>query len=214
MKCRIPIQGRKCTLSRCAWEAITGEWWFWIGRPNGGTVIFFRTLQITAILYVIGLTLQSILLSCSGPCELDLSGPFQDIGNTVPWLGATFGAVYAALYARFASQWSYLAGVYNQMRQTLVNLRKLEDRDGAIHEHVLLWRAGFIEDALDLHLATKGMFGPFLRRLLEQDGVRARFERFTFEGRERADWLAETLKDKFPDPDTSEPSYSASDDVR
>jgi hypothetical protein len=40
--------------------------------------------------------------------------------DSIGWIGAIFAAVYAALYARFASQWSYLAGVYNQMRQTLV----------------------------------------------------------------------------------------------
>ncbi len=48
-----------------------------------------------------------------------LRGPV-DLGTRavelLPWLGALFGAVYAGLYARFASQWLYLANTYNQIK--------------------------------------------------------------------------------------------------
>jgi hypothetical protein len=54
-------------------------------------------------------------------------------------------------YARFSSQWSYLAGVYNQIKAA-------ECRTGFQETVLAQWKAGFIEDAADLHLLRKAMF--------------------------------------------------------
>ena len=130
----------------------------------------------------------------------------KDIADTVPWLGAIFAGVYVALYARFASQWSYLAGVYNQIRQTLATWDPTKDNAN----HLNLWRAGFIEDALDLHLATKPMFGPFLLRMLdvnddEMQDIRDKFDHITHKGKERRERLHKQLKNK-RFPSTTPPS--------
>ncbi len=37
--------------------------------------------------------------------------------TALPTFGAIFAAVYFALYARFASQWSYLANLYNKIKE-------------------------------------------------------------------------------------------------
>lgn len=66
--------------------------------------------------------------------------------------GAIFAGAYTALYARFASQWSYLAGVYNQIMAAQVRVAP-PDSEG--RRALEFWKAGFIEDAEDLHLATK-----------------------------------------------------------
>ena len=121
----------------------------------------------------------------------------------MPWLGANFAAVWAALYARFASQWQYLAGVRNQLRQTLVSLDKdLKKLDKENANQLCLWRAEFVQDAIDLHLATKTMFGPFLKRTLNDTGVRNTFDKYTFDGARRRDRLEKQLEKRFPDPDS------------
>ena len=43
------------------WSAITGEWMLRRGCPNGGAVIFFRSVQVTFPLYVIACWLHSLL---------------------------------------------------------------------------------------------------------------------------------------------------------
>lgn len=67
--------------------------------------------------------------------------------------GATFGATYAALYTRFSSQWTYLAGLYNQLMATQAHAPIDNDPERA--GIYLAWEAAFIEDADDLHLSTK-----------------------------------------------------------
>jgi hypothetical protein len=169
------------------WSAVTGEWMFGWGHPNGGTIILCRSLWVTLLLYVIASWLRS-LFNATLPWDFDPGFLWHNGAATVPWLGAIFAAVYAALYARFASQWSYLAGVYNQMRQTLVTTKE-PDRD-----HLVMWRAAFIEDALDLHLATKPMFRPFLLRMLDMPPVADKFDDYTVDGKERREQLEERLR--------------------
>jgi hypothetical protein len=179
------FQAMKCWVK--FWSAVTGEWMFRWGCPNGGTIILCRSLQVTVILYVIASWLRS-LFNAAWPWHPDFGFLWHNGAATVPWLGAIFAAVYAALYARFASQWSYLAGVYNQMRQTLVTTKE-PDRD-----HLLMWRAAFIEDALDLHLATKAMVAPFLLRMLDMPPVAAKFDDYTVNGEKRREQLEDRLR--------------------
>ena len=169
------------------------------GCPNGGTIIICRSVQITIMMYLLGLVLRS-LFNAAWPWHFDFGALWQNGAETVPWLGAIFAAVYVALYARFASQWSYLAGEYNQIRQTLATWKD-PTKDNA--NHLNLWRAGFIEDALDLHLATKPMFGPYLLRMLdvnddEMQYIREKFDHITHKGKERRERLHEQLKKRFP----------------
>jgi hypothetical protein len=116
---------------KCIGRLFTGEWMFCGGRPNGGGVIFWRSAWITFFMYVLGLWLRSIFRAGCPACEPDIvHGLLHGNDDTVPtWPGAIFAAVWASLYARFASQWSYLAGVYNQIRQALVRLDTLTDLD-------------------------------------------------------------------------------------
>jgi hypothetical protein len=73
-----------------------------------------------------------------------------------PWFAAAAGAVYAALYARFSSQWSYLATLYNQIKQTEIQLLIPSVPDlMTAQDRLAQWKAGYIEDAQDLHLHTK-----------------------------------------------------------
>jgi hypothetical protein len=174
---------------------------FWWGRPNGGTVIIWRSVQITLSIYLLGLTLRSFAKAgCpQSACHFDIGGLLNQAGieDTVPWLGAIFAAVWAALYARFSSQWTYLANVYNQIKQTLVtmdNLSELPKNDPDRAEQLRLWRAGFVEDALDLHLATKPMFATFVKRTLDDTAVATRFDQYTVNGRQTSRAAPKTVE--------------------
>jgi hypothetical protein len=57
-----------------------------------------------------------------------------------------------------------------------------------------MWRAAFIEDALDLHLATKPMFRPFLLRLLDTPRVADKFDAYTVDGQQRRKELEVRLR--------------------
>ena len=132
--------------------------------PNGGTVVFLRALHVTVVIFlgVLGVTnwldpARSYEFSWT---ELGT----QTLGH-ITWIGAIFATVYALLYARFASQWTYLAGVYNQIKAA-----QLRDQ---VNTTVLAeWKAGFIEDCDDLHLLRKPMFASIVNEWLGDSKVK------------------------------------------
>jgi hypothetical protein len=91
--------------------------------------------------------------------------------GTAQVFGALFAAVYAGLYARFSSQWSYLANVYNQIKAA-------ESRGGCDASRLAEWKAGFIEDAQDLHLALKPLFASVIRAWGSEAEVKGSFETY------------------------------------
>jgi hypothetical protein len=108
------------TIHRLGWliSWMSGEYLLtWLRYPNGGTVVFLRTLHVTIIVVTGGI----IFTELADPnTELSFSAweLRSLLASHVGWFGAVFAAVYALLYARFSSQWTYLAGVYNQIKAT------------------------------------------------------------------------------------------------
>ena len=147
---------------------------FWRGRPNGGTIILGRSLQVALALYVIALWLRS-LFNATWPWTFDFGTLWHNGAETVPWLGAVFGAVYAALYARFSAQWSYLAGFANQLMETRSSTAEPTSS-------ITTWEAAFIEDAVNLHLAAKPMFSVLVWLLLADSEVAEKFKAYTVDG--------------------------------
>lgn len=141
--------------------------WLLKKRANGGDVILARALVVSLLTCSIALFLKFAF----DPRNFAFGGykHYVDCVDTLPWFGATFAAVYAALYARFSSQWSYLAGLYNQIKQTEAQLRP-EDRWG--NWVLAQWKAGFIEDAEVLHLATKRVFASVIETWARSEHVR------------------------------------------
>lgn len=162
-------------------------------RPNGGTVIFLRALVTSVLLYAIVVALKQVLDPNKGWIfnfrELQL-----EVGRSLQWFGAIFGAAYAALYARFSSQWTYLAGLYNQIEAA--NARAAEKADAeAAQNAVYEWMAGFLEDALELHLATKPLFASIIKAWGSIPQVEEAFVRYTAGGRRRFDSLMTDVND-------------------
>ena len=93
------------------------------------------------------------------------------------WYGVIFGAIYTALYARFSSQWTYLANLYNSIKQA-------ESSDG---DNIKLsqWKAGFIEDAENLHMACKGSFVSVINAWANDQEVKTEYIQHTPGGENR-----------------------------
>lgn len=166
------------------------DWWFaswnwfatlvsfeWIltltRRPNGGSIILLRALLTATLVFTVILLARNWLDCQQSELRLQLL-------EKIPWFGAIFASVYVALYARFASQWTYLANLYNSIKET--EARVASDRKaGPI---IADWKAGFLEDAEHLHLATKGTFVATLKIWGEDKNIKEAFIRNT-PGREK-----------------------------
>ena len=141
--------------------------------PNGGTVVFLRAVHVTLIVFFSAMGIMN-LLDPSRTREFDTREFLSQTSEHVPWLGAIFTAVYALLYARFSSQWTYLAGIYNQIKAA-----QLKDKV----DPVILaeWQAAFIEDCDDLHLIRKQMFASIANTWLNDQSDQAKKVISTFE---------------------------------
>lgn len=171
-------------------------------RPNGGTAVFLRSIWVTTLIYLLVIPIKSY---CGEHAILQFSAHQLkiEIGETLPWLGAIFAGAYAAFYSRFAAQWNYLATLYNQLVATCVPLDK-ETRDN--NEVLNAWRAAFVEDALDLHLARKSMFRSVVVGWLQRPLVVATFLESTEDGNQRIKDLEKQLDFKAAVPPNRNPS--------
>jgi hypothetical protein len=127
-----------------------------VRRPNGGAVILARSLFITLLIYSVALTVTNVV-DPKRAWQFSAGELRTEIVNTLTWFGTIFAAVYFGLYTRFASQWTYLANVYNQIKAAEVKAASGQMTTMA-WEKLAEWKAGFIEDAENLHLATKSTF--------------------------------------------------------
>lgn len=170
---------------------LSGEWLLKV-RPNGGDVILLRATWASSWLWLTAIAIsQSLdptrhLLLFSGK-EL-----LAAMTSGLPWLGTFFAGIYAALYARFASQWGYLADVYNQVKAAEA---RLDDTASERQLHAIVqWKAGYIEDAEDLHLATKPPIATTILHWLRDEKVREAFVTYASGNRARLCQLTPKLE--------------------
>ncbi|WP_171957722.1 hypothetical protein [Stenotrophomonas maltophilia] len=158
-------------------------------RPNGGDVVLLRSIWVTFVLLLLLLPFKAFFAEGT-VLEFSLEQLKDDLGKMIPWGGAIFAGAYVALYARFSAQWSYLATLYNQLMATSVAMPagKIED-----NEYLRIWRAGFIEDAQDLHLAGKSMFRAMIVGLMSDEAVTEEFVNSVDNGEMRLRKLEEDL---------------------
>jgi hypothetical protein len=135
----------------CAVTLLSGEW-IVRRRPNGGTVVLLRSIWIAVAFYAIGLVLSN-LIDPNRSWRFSFREFRRQLLESFGWFVTIFAGAYAALYARFASQWSYLASVYNQIKAT-----ECKGVDADNQKRLAEWKAAFIDDAVNLHLAGKSSF--------------------------------------------------------
>lgn len=143
----------------------TGEWMLKMGgERNGSVFILLRAMWTGALAALCGLSLREIL---------ELVGVKVGLGNFLKaWLGL-LGAVYLSYYARFASQWSYVSGLYNQIKEfECANAKSIyaQPVDPQMRQEFLDWKCDFIMDAWDLHLIGKRAFAAITRIWVEKHG--------------------------------------------
>ena len=170
---------------------LSGEWILWF-QANGGTPILLRSMWVTVIVYTSAVCVRG-LMATGTTWQFDTKVIRQLVYDTLPWAGAIYGGVYAALYTRFSSQWTYLAETYNQLMCCQIE-NPPDRKNEAQFAYYASWKAGIVEDAEDLHLATKPMFSWLLSSLLSEPEVCNAFEEYAHGGRQRLERLAKKLK--------------------
>ena len=186
----------KPTLAR-VFHILSGEFWLtcFANHRNSGGMIFARAVWVS-VLCTLAIVLGRLLcVANDGWCTPGRVSPLPN--SSCDWIGfarhevghifnaygsvllAAFAGSYTALYARFASQWEYLADLYNQIKAKQIDVAVSDVRDElhALRQKVIenpnqppddhfcnaayllaQWKAGFIEDAEKLHLAEKPPF--------------------------------------------------------
>lgn len=140
-------------------------------RPNGGAVVFLRSLKVSLLVFLASLWIISIV---------DPERTFQpsmrefqlQLVDKFTWLGAIFAATYVGFYSRYSSQWSYLSNLYNQIMATKSTLAK----DKKSSSSFLHWQAGFIEDCYLLHLDRKEIFSLPIQYMLQDEEIAETFK--------------------------------------
>lgn len=164
---------------------MSGEWMLTNGRPNGGDVVIFRTLWVGSILIIFLAALQASEQWTGSLCSLAACTWAKTLVSLRSEKGPlVYGAVYLALYARFTSQWTYMANLYNQIKQAEVGSPANANRRALAQ-----WKAGYIEDAYTTHMATKPMVAGVIRAWHSDQAVRHQFEKHTKNHREIVGWL-------------------------
>lgn len=172
---------------------LSGEWIIerTPNAANGGTVVTLRSLWLTAWIYVPTFLFYSRFALGKG-ASFDARQGAADLADTLPWLATIFGAVYVAFYSRFSSQWTYLANLFNQIVQSQLTM-PLDDLVRR-QDTMASWKAAFIEDAEDLHLAAKPMFLVAVLQWGSEQQVSEKFASNTVGGAERLEDLLENLE--------------------
>lgn len=147
-------------------ELITGEFILSF-MPNGGKAVLLRSGVVTILIYAFAIFLKLYIAPSLDPVSINQVR--HEISETIPWLGAIFGGSYAALYARFSSQWSYLADLYNQQMATSFSF---DETNEIASETYYRWQAAFIEDAIHMHLAKKPGFSNAIYEMLKDKEIR------------------------------------------
>jgi hypothetical protein len=174
--------------------------WLLNKRPNGGDIILLRAVLIAISIYLLVVGIKHGI-DPTRTASLKIQELQLEVGSTLPWFGAIFGVVYVALYARFSSQWSYLANLYNQIKAAEVAaLTRLAEKKltnvsaKEVRRKLAEWKAGYIEDAEGLHLATKKSFAPIIWFWLRDKDVRSAYIHATPGGAERCQLLIDAVK--------------------
>ena len=136
------------------WHVGSGEWL--LRKDNGGLKIATRTALVSAELYGAALVLSAATRPGAIWLTFDLKQMCTLVHETIPWLGAILGSTYLALYSRFASQWSYLSGLYN----SIMSAEALQD---ANQKPLTEWKREFCTECELLHLSKREPFQSRIR---------------------------------------------------
>lgn len=160
--------------------------WMLSNRANGGSVILARSLFCSVLLFILTLLVLN-WIDPSKTYEFSMIALQKEIIDKIQWFGIFFATIYAAFYARFSSQWTYLANLYNSIKNCSVSNSSAKD---VIAE----WKAAFIEDAEYLHLACKENFASIIYHWGNEPEVKEKYIKYTPGGEARFDKVMTSVK--------------------
>jgi hypothetical protein len=183
----------------------------WVApQRNGGAIIFLRAAWITGWCAITPQLCLGVAWLSRLPCQQHPHFPpvpmttCAGLTTLISWMSSltqtngglllsVFAGTYAAFYARFASQWGYLADLYNQIKSKQIDIALQGDcnhlqalRDEVVYNPtrepetffcnaaylLAQWKVGFIEDAAALHLADKKLFSSVISNWKSDDVVK------------------------------------------
>jgi hypothetical protein len=152
-------------------------------NSNGGDIVLARSLIVAAKLAALTLILKNLIDPCIG-YNFSWSELRQQCIDLAPWGSAVAGATYLALYDRFKSQWTYLAALYNQIKHAEIEaeIECCEAVQSKKSEKLKQWKAGYIEDAVEMHLHTKGNVAGIIKYWIQEPEVKNFFEKYSPSG--------------------------------
>jgi hypothetical protein len=156
-----------------------------------GLISFEFLLKTSLVVYAVSLLITQLGDPARG-MTFSFSALVEAATGKMSWLGALFGAIYLALYTRFSSQWTYVANVYNQIKAAEAKAGTQDNK-----EALAQWKAGFIEDAQELHLATKGIFAGVIQAWLSDVEVKKQFVQHAPGGEDRLRALEEVVGEAY-----------------
>jgi hypothetical protein len=129
-------------------EVLLARW------ANCGTVIAARAIWSSIVVALSALLVWN-LVNPDRILEFNLRELRLQILRGLPWFSTVLAATYAAFYTRYASQWSYVAQLFNSIKTAECALPDKNDRKALVE-----WQAAFLEDCDELHLARKASATP------------------------------------------------------
>jgi len=171
--------------------------WILKAVPNSGAVVFVRSIFISVVLYLPAIGAFS-LLAPDSTLSLDWSELRRLTHDHFVWVGALMGVIYTSLYARFSSQWQYLASLYNQIKELECQFPIESLNDTNQRRARAEWAHAFISDAIELHLATKDTFSTAIREMLNDYQIRRRVRGVTEEEHRDFVKFCESIKYDIP----------------
>ncbi len=162
-------------------DSLTGEFILKWLKANGGAPVALRALWMT--IFFIFISMFAVSLADPervGP--ITMTSFFNCLFDVSEESIIFLGAAYISLDARFVSQWTYLAGLYNLIKQ-------VEASGGADPNVIAEWKAGYLEDAENLHLAAKHNLAPIIHAWVKDEKVKNAYIKNTPGGALRLDGL-------------------------
>jgi hypothetical protein len=152
------------------------------GLANGSGVIVLRSLWVaswvTGLFVVLAYWTSAWFVSgtaAPGAANATIESVLFWINSVIAWFGAVFGFTYAGLYSRFASQWAYLADLYNSIKRAQFDkaLAPTQEASSAgLAAAMADMKHAFVEDAVLLHLACKESFCVAVASWLQDPAVK------------------------------------------
>lgn len=142
-------------------------------RSNGGGTVAVRAVWTALLVFAFLLVLREVTHPDAIIPSWSWAQLVSGAREKVELFFAVFAGAYVSYYGRFASQWTYLANLYNQIRAADVQASALPpDQKASTVAELSHWKAEWIADSHNVHLAGKPLFASVVISWLQEDSLR------------------------------------------